>query len=441
MVNDLQHIYGLVIWLTGLPCSGKTTLSLELEKYFKRKKLPVKRLDGDVFRKKRTRHLGFTKKDRIENIRLAALEAKRLAEGGTNVVTAFISPYEEARNLARKICPNFIEVYMKCDLGECMRRDEKGMYKMALEGKIRNFTGIQDPYEAPEKPDLVLDTEKETPKQVKKKIIEFISGRMGRIETGAIKEIARMAGKETLKYYCSKNVVRQKKNKTPVTEADIASEKIIKRGLKKFGFPILSEEAKDDKRRLVSDYVWIADPLDGTSDFINKEDEFSIMIALARNERPVLGVIYEPAADRLYFAQKGKGAFLEKDGRAKRIKVSSKSNPQGARMLMSRHHLLEEEIGVAKKLRMKMKQMGSAGLKIARIAEGKAEIYINSSDKSSEWDTCAGDIILTEAGGKITNLNGRSIKYNRKNPRLLNGYIVSNKRLHEKIISTLKNLA
>lgn len=149
---------GLVVWLTGLPCSGKTTISKEIEKYFREKKLSVQRLDGDIVRGTINSDLGFSKKDRDENIRRVTHIAKMLADNGVNVVVAFVSPYQKMRNFARENCPNFVEVYVKCDIDECKRRDTKGMYAKALKGEIEDFTGVQDPYEEPENPEIKLKT-------------------------------------------------------------------------------------------------------------------------------------------------------------------------------------------------------------------------------------------------------------------------------------------
>lgn len=159
-MKKFQKNKGLVIWLTGLPCSGKTTISKEIEKYFRKRKLPVQRLDGDIVRKTINSDLGFSKKDRDENIRRITHIARMLSDNGINAIVAFVSPYRKMRNFARKICPNFIEIYIKCDLKECKRRDIKGMYKKALAGKIKDFTGVQDPYEEPKKPEITLETDK-----------------------------------------------------------------------------------------------------------------------------------------------------------------------------------------------------------------------------------------------------------------------------------------
>lgn len=256
-----------------------------------------------------------------------------------------------------------------------------------------------------------------------------------------IKKIACLAGKETLKYYRGKFNVSYKDVKSPLTEADLVSDRLIRNGLKKYGFPILSEESEDDKKRLNSEYVWIVDPLDGTSDFVEKTGEFAIMIALVKKNQPVMGVIYEPVADCFYYAQENKGSYKEERGRIEKMRVSLVNDFSRMTILVSRNHLLKTEIDFFEKAGIGSKKTaGSAGLKMAKIAAGEAEIYINSSDKTSEWDTCAGVVVLQEAGGKITDMDGNDLTYNNKNPRHLRGYVASNGTRHKDIIQTLKDL-
>lgn len=173
-MNNRISKKGVVVWLTGLPCSGKTTISKELEEYFRGKNLPVQRLDGDVVRQTVNSDLGFSKKDRDENIRRVTHIANMLSENGVNVIVAFVSPYRKMRNFARKTCPNFVEVFVKCDLEECQRRDVKGMYRKALAGEIQDFTGVQDPYEAPADPELTLETDQHTPEENTAEITKFL---------------------------------------------------------------------------------------------------------------------------------------------------------------------------------------------------------------------------------------------------------------------------
>lgn len=162
---------GVTIWLTGLPCSGKTTIAFEIEKYFKKRGFPVQRLDGDVVRETLSKDLGFSKEDRDKNIERISYVAQMLVNNGVNVVVAFVSPYRKMRDFARGICPNFCEVYVKCNVEECMKRDVKGMYKKALNGEIKDFTGVQDPYEEPEYPDVVVDTREHSLEDCVKQVI------------------------------------------------------------------------------------------------------------------------------------------------------------------------------------------------------------------------------------------------------------------------------
>ena len=154
---------GFTLWFTGLPCSGKTTIAKIVEKKLKEKGMRVERLDGDVVRESLTRDLGFSKEDRDKNIERVTFVAKLLSRNGVAVLVSFISPYREARDRARKECMNFVEVFVKCPIEVCEKRDVKGMYKLARAGKIKDFTGIDDPYEEPLNPELVIESDKETP--------------------------------------------------------------------------------------------------------------------------------------------------------------------------------------------------------------------------------------------------------------------------------------
>ena len=165
---------GMVIWLTGLPCSGKTSISKEIEKYFKGKDLPIQRLDGDVVRETISKDLGFSKEDRDLNIERISYLAQMLSDNGVNVVSAFVSPYQKMRDFTRGLCENFVEVYIDCSIEECRNRDVKGMYAKAAKGEIKNFTGVQDPYEIPENPDIIVNTENENLKESAKHVIDYL---------------------------------------------------------------------------------------------------------------------------------------------------------------------------------------------------------------------------------------------------------------------------
>jgi adenylyl-sulfate kinase len=154
---------GFVIWFTGLSGSGKTTLAKEVERELRARGVRyVQRLDGDVVRQDLTRDLGFSKEDRDENIRRVTFVAELLSKNGVATTCAFISPYRAARQTARRRCHNFVEVYVQCPLDVLIQRDPKGLYKKALAGEIKGFTGIDDPYETPEHPEIVVHTDQET---------------------------------------------------------------------------------------------------------------------------------------------------------------------------------------------------------------------------------------------------------------------------------------
>ena len=153
---------GFTLWFTGLPCSGKSAVGDKVAEILKEKGHRVERLDGDVVRQDLTRDLGFSKKDRDENIRRVTFVAKLLSRNGVAVLTSFISPYREMRDRARRECANFVEVYAKCPVEVCIQRDVKGMYQKAIRGEIKEFTGVSDPYEEPLNAEIVLETDKET---------------------------------------------------------------------------------------------------------------------------------------------------------------------------------------------------------------------------------------------------------------------------------------
>ena len=151
--------YGFVVWITGLPGSGKTTIARRLEAKLKEKGLKVEVFDGDEVRRNLSAGLGFSREDREIHNKRVIYVCKLLARNGVNCIVSLISPYRNVREYARKQFPKFIEVYCKCSLQECIRRDPKGLYKKALAGEITNMTGIQDPYEEPTNPEVVIDTE------------------------------------------------------------------------------------------------------------------------------------------------------------------------------------------------------------------------------------------------------------------------------------------
>ena len=156
---------GFVLWITGLPGSGKTTIARGVAEKLRQRGLKVELLDGDEVRRWLSPEAGFTREDRTRHLIRVAHVAKLLARNEVAVIASFVSPYKDVRKKAREIIEGegipFIEVYVECSLGECMRRDPKGLYKRALRGEIKHMTGIDDPYEPPENPEIKVNTEKD----------------------------------------------------------------------------------------------------------------------------------------------------------------------------------------------------------------------------------------------------------------------------------------
>ncbi|NIP39871.1 MAG: adenylyl-sulfate kinase [Candidatus Dadabacteria bacterium] len=161
---------GFTVWFTGLPSSGKSTLARVLRDEIEKKGKHVEILDGDEVRLRLSKGLGFSKEDRDENIRRISYVAKVITRCGAVAISCAISPYKAIRQEARDEIENFVEVFVDCDLNECIKRDVKGLYKKALSGEIKNFTGISDPYEEPDNPEITVNTSAETIDQSVKKI-------------------------------------------------------------------------------------------------------------------------------------------------------------------------------------------------------------------------------------------------------------------------------
>ena len=174
--NQLNNHKSVVLWFTGLSGSGKSTMSHALEERLFNKGCRTFVLDGDNVRHGLNSDLGFSDKDRKENIRRIGEVSKLMMEAGFIIMTAFISPFREDRIAVRNLIPNgdFIEIYCKASLETCEARDVKGLYKRARAGEIKNYTGISSPYEVPDNADLIIDTEQETIEASVSIIISFL---------------------------------------------------------------------------------------------------------------------------------------------------------------------------------------------------------------------------------------------------------------------------
>lgn len=167
----------MTIWLTGLPSAGKTTVGDLVAAALQERGLIVERLDGDVVRRHLSAGLGYSREDRDTNVTRIGWVASRLTRAGVAVVVSVIAPYATARKQARTLVEEhgaFVEVHVDASLEECARRDVKGLYARAFRGEIHDFTGVSDPYEVPEAPELRLDTEAETPEASSQRVLDLL---------------------------------------------------------------------------------------------------------------------------------------------------------------------------------------------------------------------------------------------------------------------------
>ncbi len=163
---------GVTIWFTGLPSSGKSTIARVLEKRFRQEGLKCELLDGDVVRTNLSKGLGFSREDRDANIKRIGFVCHLLTRNDVIAIGAAISPFREARDYIRNLIGNFVEVYVKCPVEECEKRDVKGLYKKARAGEVKGFTGVDDPYEEPLHAEVICETDKESAEQSAEKVIQ-----------------------------------------------------------------------------------------------------------------------------------------------------------------------------------------------------------------------------------------------------------------------------
>ena len=233
------------------------------------------------------------------------------------------------------------------------------------------------------------------------------------------------------------------KQNEPVTVADTATNNYIleqlKTALGSEDFGYISEETYQKQAANSKEWVWIIDPLDGTRDFINKTGEYAIHIALVKDKRPILAVVAQPETEKLFYAIKGKGSFVETrnvtgDNSTEALKVSTRDSVDDLTLVVSRSHRNEKLNYLLKNLPCKnQKAVGSIGGKIAAIVEQKADIYISLSGKSApkDWDLAAPELILSEAGGTFTHFDGTDLSYNTGDINQWGGLIASNGNCHQ----------
>jgi len=253
---------------------------------------------------------------------------------------------------------------------------------------------------------------------------------------------ATQAATAVMKIYITDFTSELNNNSEPITEADIQSNQIIEKILYESGYPILSEESKDlIEKRLDANKVWIVDPLDGTTDFVNKTGEFTIMIALVEKNIPIMGVINHPSQKTIYVAQKGEGAYRISNGNSQILHVSETSNLEDFKVVGSRFHQSENERKFLGTLGISKFTSRGSSLKVIDICSKMAELYFTTTDKIKQWDSCASCCLITESGGKMTDMLGNELKYNTEILNHKNGLLVSNGTNHERIIEKYKEFS
>jgi 3'(2'), 5'-bisphosphate nucleotidase len=260
-------------------------------------------------------------------------------------------------------------------------------------------------------------------------------------------DLAKAAGKAILALYEKPLRVEQKNYENdvePVTQADRIANELIVNGLKA-AFPsdgILAEESVDTERRLSKSRVWMVDPLDGTNGFIDGNGDFAVQIGLVEEGEPVVAVVYVPLSRVLYRAISGAGCWIERPQReTERAAVSDRQTFAAMRLAASRSHRSPRMNKVVQQFGFQEEvQRGSVGIKVGLLVEQQCDVYIHLSPRTKEWDTCAPQLILTEAGGRMTDLFGQPLNYNERDVNNRNGLVASNGASHELIIETLAPL-
>jgi len=432
---------GLVLWLTGPSGSGKSTIAMETEAELIRMGFVSYVLDGDNLRHGITSDLGFSKADRDENIRRVGEIANLFKNAQIITVASTISPFEKARIEAREKIgeENFCEIYVKASVETRRSRDPKGLYKKAAKGEVE-LVGFNSPYEEPKNPEIIIDTDKLLVDEAVKMIVQYVFEKQIDYLLPKILETsvyaAYDAGKIILDVYKKDFDVEYKDDKSPLTEADKKSNDLICERLKKYApyIDILAEESADNKQRLENKFCFIVDPLDGTKEFVKKNGEFTVNIGLAYNNKTIMGVVYAPCLNKFWYAAKNHGAYaldLNKDlfrlfDETTRIKVSDRTDELA--VMKSRSHSDEKTEALLEKNKHKIKSIGDRGsaLKGCMIAEGIADIYYRYG-YTMEWDTCAMQCVVEEAGGIFAQGDWTEMKYNRENSLNEKGFIILNR--------------
>jgi len=427
--EDIIKQKGMVIWLTGLSGSGKSTIACAAEEVLVSNGRLIYRLDGDNIRLGLNSDLGFSNDDRKENIRRIAEVAKLFADAGVITIVSFISPTIEMRDIARNIIQDdFYEVFVDAPLEECKKRDPKGLYEKALKGEIKNFTGIDAPYQKPVNADLVINTTNSIEFNVKQ-LTDFIYHKQLNFITRDLIEVAKIAGYAIMDIYNTEFDVEYKSDESPLTIADKTANDIIVGYLSKhYSFAsILAEESVDDLSRRDNDWCFAVDPLDGTKEFVKRNGEFTVNIGLSYKGKPVLGVIYAPVLDETFYASSEMGAYQIQNDKLRKINVTDKTGK--LILVKSKSHASKEleELVSANKTRIADSKSYGSSLKGCKIACGEADLYYRFG-YTNEWDTCAMQAIVTEAGAVMMQMDKSELTYNREDTTNRRGFFIVNRK-------------
>ncbi|HZH29456.1 MAG TPA: 3'(2'),5'-bisphosphate nucleotidase CysQ [Pyrinomonadaceae bacterium] len=264
-------------------------------------------------------------------------------------------------------------------------------------------------------------------------------------ELGAAISLAREAGAAALEHYGGTlRIVHKSAGDDPVTQADHAANDVIVAGLQR-EFPadgLLSEETLDTVRRLSISRVWMVDPLDGTKGFIEGNGDFAVQIGLVEAGAPVLGVVYQPVPGVLHYAARGAGAWVVRpEAEPEPLRVSAETEFRRMRLAASRNHHSPRMANVMRALGLREEiRRGSVGIKTGLIAERQCDLYIHLSPRTKHWDTCAPEAILSEAGGRLTDLWGEPLRYNTEDVQNRNGIVAANGAAHPLVVARLAPL-
>lgn len=248
--------------------------------------------------------------------------------------------------------------------------------------------------------------------------------------------IARAAGDILMEIYATDFAVEFKGERDPVTKADKLANAYIVGELRK-AFPgdgIVAEETADQSDAVKGGRCWFVDPLDGTKEFIKKNGEFAVMLGLSVDGESRMGVVFQPAKDKLYAGIVDGGAWLEEKGERRDLNVSTEAAPANLKLVASRSHRSESVDAIVTKLGITQEtQSGSVGLKVGLIAEQTADIYLHFSDRASAWDACGPEAILRAAGGRFTRLDGKRYDYRRPDVRNDGGIFACNSAAYDAV--------